>query len=274
MAAPSRMRKLTVIASVVTGLLVLAAGAAHAQNANPVASSDVYDGFETPELSPVWDTSKFEPGAVTMQSDIVRAGQHAARIILHRGDYYEAGADGDPPTERAELMESRRLISREGVPYEYSFSLFLPTDFPLVPTRLVIAQWKQYCPGNGACSNDSPVVAVRYIGGVLQITQTLRREGKTRLLQTKEDLRGKWTDFKFRIRFATDTTGRVQTWMDGKPVLDYRGISANAEDGASGYPNPSVFYFKMGLYRDEMAEPMTLYIDEYGKRELADEASP
>jgi len=28
-------------------------------------------------------------------------------------------------------------------------------------------------------------------------------------------------------------------------------------------------YFKTGLYRDEMQQPMTTYVDEYGKDELS-----
>jgi polysaccharide lyase-like protein len=259
---------------VVAGLLALCAALSPAEDAKAQTPGDVYDGFEAPELSPVWDPGKFDPGAVTMQSDVVRAGQRAARIGLRPGDYYEPGTNGDLATERAELMESRKLISKEGTRYEYTFSLFVPPDFPIVPTRLVIAQWKQYCPGAAPCSNDSPVLAVRYIGGTLQITQTLGHDRRIRLYRGTNDLRGKWTDFKFDVRFAPDETGRVEVWVDGTRVVDHRGATAYPEGPGSGYPTPSVFYFKMGLYRDGMSEPMTLYFDEYRKRELADGASP
>jgi hypothetical protein len=40
----------------------------------PLSHMDVYDGFETQKLSRLWDTDRFERGAVTMQSQIVRAG--------------------------------------------------------------------------------------------------------------------------------------------------------------------------------------------------------
>ena len=70
-------------------------------------------------------------------------------------------------------MEARKLTSKENEAYEYSFSMFIPTNFPIVPTRLVIAQWKQYCPKDGNCSDDSPVLAIRYISGVLKITQDI-----------------------------------------------------------------------------------------------------
>jgi hypothetical protein len=51
-------------------------------------------------------------------------------------------------------------------------------------------------------------------------------------------------------------------------VADYKGATAYPETPATGYASPSLFYFKMGLYRDLMAEPMTIYIDEYKKKQL------
>jgi hypothetical protein len=52
--------------------------------------------------------------------------------------------------------------------------------------------------------------------------------------------------------------------------VDFQGANANAENETTGYPSPSVFYFKLGLYRNVMPEPMTIYLDEYRKRELPD----
>ena len=50
--------------------------------------------------------------------------------------------------------------------------------------------------------------------------------------------------------------------------LCFKGVTANSENSATGYPSPSYFYFKMGLSRDVMAKPMTIYIDEYRTRQL------
>src|ERR1035438_6420334 len=110
-----------------------------------VSRVDVYDGFEAPKLSAIWDTNRFARGAVTMQSAIVRAGRGAAKVVVHSRDVFEAGINGNEDTERAELLEASELVSKEDVTYEYSFSMYLPADFPIVPTRLVIAQWKQDC---------------------------------------------------------------------------------------------------------------------------------
>ena len=49
--------------------------------------------------------------------------------------------------------------------------MYFPPDFPIVPVRLVIAQWKQDCHGAAPCDDDSPVLALRYIDGALRITR-------------------------------------------------------------------------------------------------------
>jgi hypothetical protein len=235
----------------------------------PGAPIDVYDGFETPTLSPLWETSRIVPGALTLQSAIVRAGHGAVQLTVRVNDKFEAGQHGDADSERDELTEARRLTGREGVPYEQSFSLFFPADFPIVPVRLVVAQWKQACLDSKApCSDDSPVLAVRYVDGVLRITQTFGRSKKTVLYEEKRDLRGHWLDLRFQARFTPQANGHIKAWLDGKQVVDYTGATANAENSATGYPAPSYFYFKMGLYRDVMPQPMTLYLDEYRKRQL------
>ena len=253
------------------GLLLSLANVSGGQNPGSAATGlDVYDGFETPRLSKLWSTDRFEPGAVTMQTNLVRAGHSGAQIVLRSHDIFEAGLNGSKDTERDELLEAKKLTSKENINYEQSFSLFFPTNFPIVPTRLIIAQWKQYCGGNDNCSDDSPVLAVRYISGALKITQNIGKH-ETVLYQEQAEFRGRWLDFKFQTRFTTNQNGRIKAWLDGRLVVDYTGVTAYSENAATGYPSPSRFYFKMGLYRDLMAEPMTIYLDEYRKRELPDD---
>ncbi len=259
--------KLKLMVMTVVGWTLLSGGISRAQVAKAtVPAIDVYDGFETTHLSKLWETDRFVPGAVQMQTNISRAGHGAAKITVQAHDIYEAGINGNRDSERDELREARKLVSKEGRNYEYSFSMFIPTNFPIVPTRLVIAQWKQYCPG-GNCSDDSPVVAIRYVSGVLKITHQTGPH-QTTLYQTQEELRNQWLDFKFQIRFSTNTDGRMKAWLDNKQIVDYTGVNAYPENKQTGYAHPVHFYFKMGLYRDLMAEPMTIYIDEYRKKEL------
>jgi hypothetical protein len=197
-----------------------------------------------------------------MQSDIVRAGRGAAKITLREGDHQEANERGGPLLERAELQEATGLWSVEDQTYTYSFSVYLPKDFPVVPTRLVIAQWKQKCPVD-ACDPPGPLVAVRYSAGELRIT---RGPDSTTLYRTSEEARGRWLDFRFAIRFSPSPGGRIQAWLNDQPVVDHSGVTAYRN---GGYPARNLFYFKMGLYRDRMAQPMTIYIDEYRKAPLS-----
>jgi hypothetical protein len=234
-----------------------------------VSNIDVHDGFETGELSAIWATDRFEPGAVTMQSQFVRAGKRAAKVVLYSRNKFEAGVQGDKDSERAELAEPERLYSREGVTYEYRFSEMLSADFPIVPVRLLIAQWKQFCNGHEPCDNDGPVVAVRYVAGVLRITRETTRHQVT-MYESAVDLRGKWIDFYFKVRFSSKADGLIVACVNGAQVAEYRGVTAYPESEATGYANPSLFYFKMGLYRDVMLEPMVSYLDEYHKRQLAE----
>jgi hypothetical protein len=223
---------------------------------------DVYDGFESSRLSASWNTERSLPGAVEIQSEIVRSGKSAARITLHPGDQL----DDEKGTilERAELMEARELVSHENTDYAYSFSMFLPRDFPIVPARLVIAQWKQYCP-SGRCDPDNPVLALRYQGGEFRVT--LRAGAKTQtLFRTADEIRGQWLDFVFLIRFSREGKGRIRATLNGRQIVDYTGVTAYSE--MFGYPPAGRFYFKMGLYRDRTKETMKIYVDEYRKKEL------
>jgi Polysaccharide lyase len=231
------------------------------------APIDVYDGFEGSTLSNIWESSRFVSGAVQIQSSIVRAGHGALRVTVHPRDIFEAG-NGNKDSERDEILESVRLNSREGIFYEFSWSMYLPANFPIVPVRLVVAQWKQYCQSDsGPCSDDSPALAVRYTSGVLRITQNLDHR-RIVLYEEKRDLRGSWSDLRFQVRFSRRETGRVKAWLNQKKVIDYRGITASR---GTGYGTPSRFYFKMGLYRDVMPQPMTIYLDEYRKREIRED---
>ena len=230
----------------------------------------VHDGFEQKKLSGAWATDRFEEGAVTMESSVVRAGHQAVAVILHSRDKFEAGRDGDLDTERDELREDQQLFALENVPYETSFSMYFPADFPIVPVRLVIAQWKQYCGSEtSACSDQSPVLALRYINGELLVTQALDKEHHVIYRQAGE-FRGRWLDFKFRYRFTPGSDGHVAVWIGDKQVVDLHGVTADAEGPGTGYPaaGSNHFFFKMGLYRDLMPQPMTVYIDEYRKRQL------
>jgi hypothetical protein len=225
----------------------------------------VADRFEKPELSSIWTTDRMVPGAFSVQSEMVRSGHSAARITIHPNDRFEAGSDDGPASERDELMEAERFWSQTGRTYEYSFSLYLPRDFPIVATRLVIAQWKQLCEW-GSCRPDNPVLAIRYVGGVLFITRK-NDDGAAKLFQSQGEMRGRWLDFRFVTRFSQSDDGAIDGWMNGQQIVHFRGVTAYR--AARGYPAHGFFFFKMGLYRDLMRQPMTIYLADYQKDQCA-----
>ena len=243
------------VATLLAGVVVVVAWAFQ-------GNAVVYDGFETLSLSEYWEKGKFLPGAVQIQSSVVRAGRAAAKIRLRPGD--QIAQERGSELERAELEESRRLWSVEDSDYEYSFSVFVPQDFPIASTRLVIAQWKQHCPVD-ECTPGNPAIAIRYEAGELFIAHQVTAEKKV-LYRTGDDIRNRWLDFRFQIRFSRSQSGRIKAWLGDTMVVDYKGVTAYPASG--GYVERGLFYFKMGLYRDRSQEPMAIYFDEYRKQQL------
>lgn len=228
------------------------------------AQISVYDNFDTPELSKIWNSKRMETEAFEVQSLIVRHGIGAAKLTLKAGDISEAGSGKDLPTERDELLETGTLESFENKKYEYSFSMLLPDSFPIVPVRLVLAQWKQNCPKGLACNKYSPILAIRYVSGKLFITLQTTDASRSVIWETDKEIRGRWLDFKFQIRFSREKNGEVVVYLNNDKIVDYKGVTSYAEKPF----DINSYYFKMGLYRDQMELPMSIYIDEYRKTEI------
>jgi hypothetical protein len=222
---------------------------------------NIHDGFESSSLSKIWRTNKLVPGTFEIQSSTFKAGEKAAKITLRHGDQIEKEKGSE--LERSELMESKRFWAYEDSTYSYSFSIFIPNDFPIDPNRLVIAQWKQRCPVEN-CEPDNPIIAIRYVSGELLITHQTSSEQK--VLYRTMGIKNRWLDFSFLVRFTKQPDGRIIVWLDNQKIVDYRGV--NAYPKAGGYLEKNLFYFKMGLYRDQTKKPMTIYIDEYRKQLL------
>ncbi len=226
---------------------------------------DVYDDFEAPSLKNIWSTDRMESHSFEIQSQIKRKGKSAAKITLRTGDVVEAGNDSSLASERDELEEISSLESVNDITYEYQFSMFLPDSFPVVNTRLIIAQWKEKCPAS-YCSDDSPIIAIRYRSGKLFITLNTD-SGRQKLFETSEEIKNRWLDFRFQIKFSKHADGKIIAFLNEKNIINYDGIRSYSE--IRGYDSEhNRYYFKMGLYRDRMPEPMCIYIDEYSKKEM------
>jgi hypothetical protein len=197
---------------------------------------------------------------VVLTAEYARSGRQSARIKLREGDIAQLGGSGQP-NERAELDSGRRtLLGRNAW---FGFSFLIPPGFPIVDTRLVISQWKQ------SRLEGSPVVAQRFRNGRHSITiRDLETRGRWR---EEYDLPpivpGRWNDMVYHIRFAADSSGLVEIWMNGQRVVRSPGPTASAR-------GRDQFYHKLGLYRDRMSEPMTIYIDNYAVGESFEAVDP
>jgi|GEM_PF-604941 len=214
----------------------------------------LHDDFENATIADFWmpgdhGSGRYEPGAVHVDDNLARSGDACVRITLREGDIAQIGADGTHH-ERAELDSGKhRLIGRT---VRYQYAVRIPQEFPIVPTRLVIAQWKQKRVRGG------PLIAVRFRRGIHHLT--IRKLGESENARHYFALPpltpAVWHDMIVTIRYATDATGFIRVMMNGKEAARF--------DGPTAMPDHDPrFYNKFGLYRDRMEQPMTIYYDDY-----------
>ena len=199
----------------------------------------------------------------------MRSGHRALAITANSLYRYEVASDTGAATERAELMESWWLFSRNRHTYVFSFSLCLPHGIPQTPERLVIAQWKQVCEER-RCRPDNPILAIRCQNGML-VVRRQSESGKEILYHRTDDVRGQWLDFRFITRFDSSDRGQLDATLNRPTIVRYRGPTTCQP--APRYPARSLVYFKTGLYRDARGKaPWTIYVDQYRKDECPQDA--
>jgi hypothetical protein len=209
----------------------------------------LYDGFEGKTLGDFWmpgnyGSGRYVPGAIILSTNFARSGTHSAAITVREGDIDAAG-DDDTRVERAELDSGHFPL--QGRDAWYGFSLLVPNDFPIVDDRLVIAQFKQL-------DVSRPIVAQRFRND--KHTVTVESQGRKESYKLPPIPLGQWVDMVYHLRYSTGTDGLVEIWMNGKQVVRYSGPAAD--------PNAkNAFYNKIGLYRDRLKVPMTIYYDNY-----------
>ena len=222
----------------------------------PISIADDFQGG----VGPIWRLQRIRPDAIATVRDPTGLPRDVVAITLRSGDL----ADDGGATERAELSEADHLHLPTGTDVWYGFSLYVPLDFPVVDRRLVLGQWKQGC---GDCTADhSPGIANRYRNGVFSITI---QDGERRvvLFEEKADIRGRWNHLVYHLSLTPSPDGFLQAWFNGRQVVDYR--------GRLGYPDDrDHVYFKIGLYRDTLAVPMTLLLARFRRGTSRAEVDP
>jgi hypothetical protein len=215
------------------------------------------DDFEDNRLADFWrprdkGSGRFENGAVSFTDQFHRSGNYSAKLVLKEGYIRQDGGDGNF-TERTEL--DSRAFSFLNQEVWYKFSLLVPEDFPIVDNRLVISQVKQ------TVLFKSPIIlfAQRFRNGhhYLTIYDMVKSEKvQASRIELPELTKKQWHDFIFQIYYTDTSNGYINMWMDGVKVVSYAGSTASKE-------GRNQFYHKVGMYRDQWPEPMTLYLDNY-----------
>jgi hypothetical protein len=220
----------------------------------------LYDGFEGEAVAKFWlpgdyGTGLYVPGDIHIANDPARSGAHSVEITVHEGDV-EAAGDADTQVERAELDSGHFPL--RGQEAWYGFSVFVPRNFPIVDNRLVISSCKQ-------SDVSRPLTAQRFRNG--RHTLTVESQGRKETFKLPDLPVGRWVDFVCRARYSAGKDGAFEMWMDGGKVASYAGPLADPQ-------NKNAFYHKIGLYRDRMKQPMTIYFDNYAMGPSYDAVDP
>lgn len=169
----------------------------------------------------------------------VRAGQHAARFQLDRGD--RAINNG----ARAEL--SAHPSEPRGAERWYGFSTYLPPDYRPDQAAEVIAQWHQV---GGDCSNGcSPPLSLITRNGQYAVSQNweiTRGNWHFHSENIGAYETGRWTDWVVHVKWSTESDGLLEIWRDGEPVPGFAPrVGRNDDYGDRVHGN----YMKVGLYK-------------------------
>jgi hypothetical protein len=144
----------------------------------------------------------------------------------------------------------------------YSFSIFLPADFPIEDNRLVFAQWHGVNMEDYGQPARIPVLAFRYRAGHFSVT--LRHSAEQviqypdavpsqKLFDAADFSRNCWHDFVIQARWSYKDDGFINIWWNGRQIVQYR--------GPVGYNESTGPQFKFGLYRDDTVRTYVAYFN-------------
>jgi hypothetical protein len=215
------------------------------------------DDFERSYLADFWrpgdkGSGRYEQEAISITDRFHRSGNHCVKLVLKEGYIRQDGGDGNF-TERTELDSRTHPFLYQKV--WYKFSILIPEDFPIVDNRLVISQVKQTV----LFGNPLQLYAHRFRNDQHYLTiynMTNDKKEQAARVTLPKLTKEKWHDFIFQIYYSDTADGYINMSMDGKKVASFSGPTAS-EQGRNQ------FYHKIGMYRDQWPNPMTIYFDNY-----------
>ena len=195
----------------------------------------------------IWDGAEAaSPDRLSITHNPVRSGKCALSILLKPND----GAGGKQKRNRVEIKEF--IDARDGAVSRYSFSIFVPTDYPDTPRcGVLVAQWKP----KGA---DSPTIALELgkrgdeIG--FQMTSGVKgvNVGPVATFFSEASV---WNDFLVSITWSADRDGMVRIFHNDQKMGEKRGPNRS---GSKPYQ------FRIGQYAGKcrVSDESILYVDD------------
>lgn len=212
-----------------------------------------------------WNTTRLVGGhSATVQGDVVRTGQYAARFELRKNDYASEGA-------RAELRDWFNAPLEKEI--WYGLSIRLPADFPVEENiGCVLAQWHDQAKLGDP--SGKPPIAIRYKAGRLFVTGAYSPvashdpDNRYEFFSREDFALAEWSDFIFRVVWSRHGESEIDAWLNGVEIFRFR--------GKLGYENETVGpYFKMGMYcHGPLETPHIAYHDNYSRGKSYEEVDP
>ncbi len=208
---------------------------------------EVIDDFDSGKLDPRWMTRWIKPESLSITDELDPGQKPALKITVHSGDFVMDGGNGHM-TERAEITNPEEL--EPGIDIWYGFSIYIPDDFEISDNRLVIAQWRQ--PPQG--TSPSPFVSWRFQEG--KIIGQVVDESKRIKFKFSNIEKGVWNRLTTNYMLDKNNKSHCQFIVnDDRQVYE-------GKMGYADLPKEKI-WFAMGLYRDHLPNPQTLYFDKF-----------
>ena len=171
-------------------------------------------------------------------------GSVAERFELRSGDCPQSTGDCRADRERVEKSE-QLPASRVGSEFWYSFSVFLPSDWPSTG-RLTTKLGQFHQKGDG-----KPPVLFQLDDQTyeFELGDPSRRQGnpmkpigafKNIRLKSAAAMKGKWTDVVVHAKWSRKNDGFIKMWVDGRQKVNLTGANVDRDQPV---------YFKYGIYR-------------------------
>lgn len=177
--------------------------------------------FEGPNYLSGWYNSQHCcPHSVQQTSEQIKAGSSALRFEVRSTDAPTSGSI------RSEIALDSDPLNQERW---YGFSIYLK-DWVDDDAGESVFQW---APDNTSGSSSMALLAS---GG--RFTYVTNNGGSNNVFADMGPvISNKWTDFVIRIKWATDTSGLLQVWMNGNLVINRSGVKTTTVNS----------YFKAGI---------------------------